>query len=69
MQLNEVKTAMADKTKIVYENGEYYVSGCILRIYRNAWHYQLELHSLTANSIVVVDMAKVELGNGGNVNA
>lgn len=73
MQLSEVKRAMAEKTKIIYEDGEYYVSACIMRIYRNAWYYQIELHSFITSSIVIVDMEKTKLGGnipcGGNDNA
>lgn len=60
MKIEQVKSAMANKSHVDYQGCKYYITACILRIYKNQWYYQLELHDLNANSIVIANMDVVE---------
>ena len=61
MELSEVKQAIAKKTVITWDGGNYYVTACILRIRDNRWYYYLELQDHQANSVVIVPMEDINL--------
>lgn len=60
MELSEVKKCMKYRKKVRYEDKEYYISAVTMRLTDN-WYYQLELHKLDKNSVIVVAMDKVEV--------
>jgi len=61
MDIKDVKRAIADKKIVQYNNADYIVTACILRLRGNTWQYTLELKDLQANnSVVVVEIEKVE---------
>lgn len=69
MFLFEVKMAMADKSTVTYRGIDYYITGCIMRLFCGEWYYQAELHDLKANSVTIAalhDVVPVESRKGNN---
>lgn len=64
MKIEQVKKYMVDKTHVSYMGYFYTITACILRIYKNQWYYQLELHDLKANSVVIASMEAVNEWEG-----
>lgn len=61
MKIEDVKRAITDRKIIQYNNADYIITACILRLRGNTWQYTLELKDLKANnSVVVVEIEKVE---------
>lgn len=65
MQLDDVKTVIAKRQKVVYQDIEYLVSAVIMRIHskETRWYYQLELQDLKQSSIVIADIEKVSVND------
>lgn len=65
MQLDDVKTVIAKRQKVVYQDTDYTVNAVIMRIHskETRWYYQLELQDLKQSSIVIADIEKVSLEN------
>lgn len=64
MKIDQVKSAMLSKSLATYCNLNYHITGCIMRICENAWYYQLELHDLKANSVIIARIEDVEIDGG-----
>jgi len=61
MDIKDVKRAITDKKIVKYDNANYIVTACILRLKGDKWQYTLELKDLKANnSVRIVNMEKVE---------
>jgi len=61
MDIKDVKRAIADRKIVQYNNADYIVTACILRLKGREWQYTLELKDLKANnSVVIVEIEKVE---------
>jgi len=61
MDIKDVKRAITDKKIVQYDNANYIVTACILRLRGREWQYTLELQDLKANnSVVIVEIEKVE---------
>lgn len=65
MQLDDVKTVIAKRQKVKYQDIEYLVSAVIMRIHskETRWYYQLELQDLKQSSIVIADIEKVSVND------
>lgn len=61
MELVQVKQAILYKSMVKHQDVNYYITACIMRLINNAWYYQLELHDLNANAVVIANMEMVEL--------
>jgi len=62
MDIKDVKRVIANKTIAQYDNTDYIVTACILRLKGREWQYTLELKDLQAkNSVVIVNMESVEV--------
>jgi len=62
MDIKDVKRAIADRKIVQYNNADYIVTACILRLKGREWQYTLELKDLKANnSVVIVEIEKVEV--------
>ena len=61
MVIESVKKAIAHQMPVTYRENEYFVTGITMRIRDGKWYYQLELHKIKANAILIADMEKVEL--------
>ena len=61
MDIKDVKRAITDKKIVQYDNADYIVTACVLRLKGRVWQYTLELKDLKANnSVVVVEIERVE---------
>lgn len=65
MQLDDIKTVIAKRQKVVYQDTDYTVNAVIMRIHNKEtrWYYQLELQDLKQSSVVIADIEKVSLEN------
>ena len=63
MKIEEVKKVIAQKTLVTYDNTDYTVTACILRLKGREWNYALELKDLKANSVRIVNMDKVKIAD------
>lgn len=65
MQLNDVKTVIAKRQKVVYQDTDYTVNAVIMRIHNKEtrWYYQLELQDLKQSSVVIADIEKVSVND------
>ena len=61
MVIGSVKRAIAYQLPVTYRENEYFVTGITMRIRDGEWYYQLELHEMKANAILIADMEKVIL--------
>jgi len=62
MDIKDVKRAITDKKIVRYDNADYIVTACILRLRGGTWQYTLELQDMKANnSVVIVEIEKVEV--------
>ena len=61
MVIESVKKAIAYQLPVTYRENEYFVTGITMRIRDGKWYYQLELHEMKANAILIADMEKVIL--------
>lgn len=61
MQLDEVKIAMVNRSTVICNGSEYTIHACRMRLHKGTWVYDLELLDKNRNSIVVVDMRKVDI--------
>jgi len=61
MDIKDVKRAITDRKIVQYDNADYIITACILRLKGSTWQYTLELKDLKANnSVVVVEIERVE---------
>ncbi len=51
---------ISNNQKVSYNNSNYIPTAYILRFKDNKWFHQAELHSLQANSAIIVELGKVE---------
>lgn len=65
MQLDDVKTVIAKRQKVVYQDTDYTVNAVIMRIHskETRWYYQLELQDLKQSSVVIADIEKVSVND------
>lgn len=61
MKIEEVKKTIAQKTLVTYDNTDYTVTACILRLKGREWNYTLELKDLKANSVRIVPMEQTAI--------
>jgi len=62
MDIKDVKRVIANKTIVQYDNTDYIVTACILRLKGREWQYTLELKDLKAKaSVLIVNMESVEV--------
>jgi len=63
MKIEEVKKVIAHRTLVTYDNTDYTVTACILRLKGREWKHTLELKDLKANSVRIVNMDKVKIAD------
>lgn len=65
MQLDDIKTVIAKRQKVVYQDTDYTVNAVIMRIHskETRWYYQLELQDLKQSSVVIADIEKVSVND------
>lgn len=61
MKIEQVKSAMSEKTTVKYKNISYHITGIIMRLNGSEWVYLLELHDLKANSITIAKLSEANL--------
>jgi len=61
LKIDQVKPAMSAKTTVKHRGITYHVTGCIMRLQGSEWIYQLELHSLVANSVTIAKLEDVKI--------